>query len=146
MPPTPSRSPSPTPITARRARLWAERPPTLLRISQPATLVIPGGRQADLGSTVPRSALWIPALRCAPAGMTARWRFDRQAARRDRQLRRGLRHRRRGGRRLPRALLVAHAPAPALGRRGGDAVDRDPCPRGHDPAFRLPLGPGAGVV
>jgi hypothetical protein len=34
------------------------------------TLVIPGGRQADLGSTVPRSALWIPALRCAPAGMT----------------------------------------------------------------------------
>ena len=135
-PPTPSPSPSPTPTTARRA-LWLSgrsfsNQPTCYSLSSRTAASRSGIHQrhrTGCGSGSPR----------APAGMTARWRFDRQAQGRDRQLWRGLRDPRRARRRLCRALLVPHPAAPAAGRRGGDAVHRDPCPRGHDPPVRLPL-------
>ena len=71
---------------------------------------------------------------------------DRQAQGPDRFLWRGPRHPRRAGRRLCRAVLVAHAAAPAQARRGGGALDRDPCPRGRDPPLRLPVRRRARLV
>ena len=61
---------------------------------------------------------------CAPSAerrAAGGWRDDRQAQRHHRQLRRGLRHRRRQWRRLRGALLGAHPAGAAGAGRGGDA-------------------------
>ena len=50
------------------------------------------------------------------------------------------------GRRLRGPLLLPHPAEPAARRRGGGALHRDPCARGHDPPVRLPLRCGARMV